>query len=73
MPRPVELCFPRGHITREAEASLRALGIDTIDLFQMHLYWPNWGLEGYWLDELESLLAEASLRWRLNLFSRIPA
>ena len=37
IPRPVEVCFPRGHITREAEASLSALGVDSIDLFQMHL------------------------------------
>jgi methylglyoxal reductase len=55
MPCPVEVCFPPGHITRDAEASLAALGVDSIDLLQMHLYWANWGLEGYWLDELESL------------------
>jgi methylglyoxal reductase len=62
MPRPVEICFPPGHITRDAEASLAALGVDSIDLFQMHLYWANWGLEGYWLDELESLLAAGKVR-----------
>jgi len=27
MPRPVEVCFPPGHITRDAEASLAALGV----------------------------------------------
>jgi aryl-alcohol dehydrogenase-like predicted oxidoreductase len=62
MPQPVELCFPRGHITREAEISLKTLGVDAIDLFQMHLYWPNWGVEGYWLDELEALLAAGKVR-----------
>ncbi|MDD5351424.1 MAG: aldo/keto reductase [Chthoniobacteraceae bacterium] len=61
-PRPVDVCFPKGHITREAEASLRALGVDSIDLYQMHLYWPNWGVEGYWLDELESLRATGKIR-----------
>jgi len=55
MPQPVEQCFPRGHITREAETSLRTLGVERLDLFQMHLYWPNWGMDGYWLDELEAL------------------
>lgn len=54
-PQPVDRCFPKGHITREAETSLRTLGVDRIDLFQMHLYWPNWGTGGYWLDELETL------------------
>lgn len=62
IPQPVELCFPRGHITREAETSLRTLGVESIDLFQMHLYWPNWGCEGYWLDELEALLAAGKIR-----------
>jgi aryl-alcohol dehydrogenase-like predicted oxidoreductase len=62
MPQPVEQCFPRGHITREAETSLRTLGVDTLDLFQMHLYWANWGVEGYWLDELEALRAAGKVR-----------
>ncbi|NQX00881.1 aldo/keto reductase [bacterium] len=62
IPQPVESCFPRGHVTREAETSLRVLGVDCLDLFQMHLYWPNWGIEGYWLDELEALVAEGKIR-----------
>ncbi|HZZ56620.1 MAG TPA: aldo/keto reductase [Opitutaceae bacterium] len=62
IPPPVEVCFPRGHITREAEISLRVLGLETLDLFQMHLYWPNWGVEGYWLDELEALVAAGKAR-----------
>lgn len=62
IPQPVELCFPPGHITRDAETSLRTLGVDAIDLYQMHLYWPNWGQEGYWLDELEALLASGKVR-----------
>jgi aryl-alcohol dehydrogenase-like predicted oxidoreductase len=62
IPQPVEVCFPRGHITREAETSLKELNVDTIDLFQMHLYWPNWGIEGYWLDELEALRASGKIR-----------
>lgn len=61
-PRPVDVCFPRGHITREAETSLRTLGVDAIDLFQMHLYWPNWGIEGYWLDELQALQAAGKVK-----------
>lgn len=62
MPVPVEECFPPGHITREAETSLRELGVDVIDLYQTHLYWANWGVEGYWLDELEALLEAGKIR-----------
>ncbi len=54
MPSKVEESFPKGRITREIEDSLRALDVDYIDLYQMHIYWPNWGVEGYWLDELEA-------------------
>jgi methylglyoxal reductase len=60
-PVPVEDSFPRGHITREVEDSLRALGVDRIDLYQMHLYWANWGTEGYWLDELEALKTQGKV------------
>jgi aryl-alcohol dehydrogenase-like predicted oxidoreductase len=62
IPQPIEACFPRGHITREAEKSLRELGVDALDLLQMHLYWPNWGVEGYWLDEMEALLTAGKVR-----------
>lgn len=62
IPQAVEVCFPPGHITQEAEDSLRILGVDTLDLFQMHIYWPNWGVEGYWLDELEALLKAGKIR-----------
>jgi aryl-alcohol dehydrogenase-like predicted oxidoreductase len=62
IPVSVERCFPRGHITREADISLKTLGVDSIDLFQMHLYWPNWGVEGYWLDELEALVKAGKVK-----------
>jgi aryl-alcohol dehydrogenase-like predicted oxidoreductase len=62
IPPPVDVCFPPGHITREAETSLRTLGVDRLDLFQLHLYWPTWGVEGYWLDELEALREAGQIR-----------
>ena len=55
IPHPVETVFPRGHITESAEASLKALGVEQLDLLQLHLYWPNWGTDGYWLEELNAL------------------
>ena len=61
MPPNVEESFPKGHITKEIEDSLRALDTDYIDLYQMHIYWPNWGVEGYWLDELEAAKAAGKI------------
>ncbi|MCX6020107.1 MAG: aldo/keto reductase [Chloroflexi bacterium] len=54
-PTSVADVFPRGHITHATETSLRTLGVERIDCMQLHLYWPNWGVEGYWLDELRAL------------------
>jgi aryl-alcohol dehydrogenase-like predicted oxidoreductase len=53
-PPAIEEAFPRGHVSREIDLSLAALGVDRIDLMQMHLYWHGWEAEGYWLDELEA-------------------
>lgn len=55
IPPSVDEVFPPGHVTTSTYDSLRELGVDHIDLQQLHLYWPNWGVEGYWLDELIAL------------------
>jgi methylglyoxal reductase len=41
---------------------LRDLGVEQIDCMQLHLYWPNWGTSGYWLDELLQLKEEGKIR-----------
>lgn len=55
IPLPVEEAFPKGWVTRSAEISLRELGRDHVDLLQLHLYWPTWGQDGYWMEELQAL------------------
>lgn len=62
VPVPVEEVFPRGHVRASAERSLRELGTDHIDLLQLHLWWPTWGLEGYWMDELLGMREEGLVR-----------
>jgi aryl-alcohol dehydrogenase-like predicted oxidoreductase len=57
MPRDVNEVFPKGWITESAEESLRQLGQEKVDLIQLHVYWANWGVEGYWLEELQQLKA----------------
>ncbi|SDS18482.1 aldo/keto reductase [Opitutus sp. GAS368] len=56
-PIAAEVVFPRGHVTREIDLSLRTLGVERIDLMQLHVYWGSWGTEGYWLDELDAARA----------------
>ena len=55
LPLPIETIFPRGSIRASLEHSLRELGREAVDLVQLHLYWPTWGVDGYWLDELREL------------------
>jgi aryl-alcohol dehydrogenase-like predicted oxidoreductase len=58
VPVPVSEAFPKGHIRKMALESLEQLGLDRLDLLQLHLYWPTWGSQGYWLDELLELRDE---------------
>ena len=55
IPLPVDEAFPKGWVTESAETSLRELGRDHVDLMQLQLYWPTWGHEGYWMEELQAL------------------
>ncbi|AZG47540.1 aldo/keto reductase [Gordonia insulae] len=58
MPVDVETVFPRGQVRASAELSLKELGLDRLDLLQLHLWWPTWGLTGHWMDELTELKDE---------------
>jgi methylglyoxal reductase len=55
MPVDVETVFPRGQVLASAERSLKELGVERLDLLQLHLWWPTWGTDGYWMDELQQL------------------
>ena len=62
MPVDVEQVFPRGQVRASAHQSLKELGVDRLDLLQLHLWWPTWGTEGYWMDELQQLKTEGLVR-----------
>lgn len=55
IPVAPEICFPPGHIRASAETSLRTLGLDHVDLIQLHVWWPTWDLDGHWMQELQAL------------------
>jgi methylglyoxal reductase len=61
-PPPVQEVFPPGWVTKSCETSLRELGLDQVDLMQLHLYWPTWGHDGYWMDELAELKRSGKTR-----------
>ncbi len=63
IPQDVNTTFPKGHIKHSAETSLKTLGVEQLDLLQLHLYWPNWGLSGYWMDDMLALKEEGKVRY----------
>jgi methylglyoxal reductase len=62
IPPAVDEVFPKGWVTESCETSLRELGLDHVDLMQLHLYWPTWGQAGYWMDELQALKESGKAR-----------
>jgi len=55
-------CLQRDSIRRECHASLERLGIETIDLYQMHWPDPDQEIEGAW-EEMAMLVEEGKVRY----------
>lgn len=53
--------FPDWHIRANVEASLRRLGVERIDLFQLHSWGPLGHRELDWLETLNDLRAEGKI------------
>ena len=58
---PVRGRFPDWHLRRNVENSLRRLGVDRIDLFQLHSWGPSGHVELDWLETLNDLRAEGKI------------
>lgn len=61
-PVEADVAYPPGQIARSLETSLQELGVDHVDLLQLHNYWGHWGCDGHWLDELQSLKEQGKAR-----------
>ena len=61
--RPAAEVFPAEHIRRSCETSLRNLGLERIDLLQLHV-WLDEYLAADWIPEtLRALQREGKVRW----------
>lgn len=60
-PVSVHAAFPKGQVIASCDASLREMGLERIDLLQLHTYWANWGISGHWMDELQQLKAQGKI------------
>lgn len=59
---PVQEAFPGAWIREMTEKSLKNLGLECVDLQQLHVWAPNWLNEGDWLEELKRLQKEGKIR-----------
>jgi aryl-alcohol dehydrogenase-like predicted oxidoreductase len=60
---PVERVYPAHWIVECTEKSLRNLGLDAIDLHQLHVWTPGWADGGDWLEAVDGLKREGKIRF----------
>ncbi|MDE3153972.1 MAG: aldo/keto reductase [Acidobacteriota bacterium] len=54
--------FPPGHIREYTEASLKHLGVETLDLQQLHVWNDEWAGDERWQREVDDLKREGLIR-----------
>lgn len=59
----VRQIFSGSWIREMTETSLKNLGLDCVDLQQLHVWATNWRGQGDWLEELQKLKKEGKIRW----------
>ena len=55
--------YPGGWVRRMAEKSLANLGMETVDLLQLHVWQDDWAEAGDWLETIEALKSEGKIRF----------
>jgi aryl-alcohol dehydrogenase-like predicted oxidoreductase len=60
---PIDEQFTPASITESVETSLRLLGVDCLDLVQLHQWYYRWSHRTEWLETLASLRAQGKIRF----------
>lgn len=60
---PLDDVFPAAYIRECTETSLRNLGVETIDLQQLHVWHDDWAERTDWLEALQALRNEGKIRY----------
>lgn len=59
---PVEEAFPADYLIEKTETSLKNLGVERIDLQQLHVWNPEWLERGDWREAVNRLKAAGKIR-----------
>ncbi len=54
--------FPASHVTACAERSLKNLGLEAIDVLQLHVWAPAWADDDEWWDAMQALKRAGKIR-----------
>lgn len=60
---PLDDVFPAAYIRECTETSLRNLGVETIDLQQLHVWHDDWAERTDWIEALQALRNEGKIRY----------
>ncbi|MFM8394133.1 MAG: aldo/keto reductase, partial [Acidobacteriota bacterium] len=60
---PLREVFPADYIIKSTEESLRNLGVETIDLQQLHVWTDIWAEDPEWLEALTKLREQGKIRF----------
>jgi aryl-alcohol dehydrogenase-like predicted oxidoreductase len=58
-----DVVFPGDYVVACTEESLRNLGLETIDVQQLHVWQDEWVGQGDWLEAVEKLKADGKIRF----------
>ena len=59
---PVERAFPKDYVRTCTETSLSNLGVEALDVQQLHVWQDDWVGSGDWLEAIEEMKAEGKIR-----------
>lgn len=60
---PLKEAFPKGWIVEQTEESLRHLGLDCVDLQQLHVWNDEWADQDEWYEAMVSLREQGKIRF----------
>jgi aryl-alcohol dehydrogenase-like predicted oxidoreductase len=58
----IDEVFPPGYVGQCAERSLRNLGMDSVDLLQLHVWNDDWASSARLIDEVDALRSQGKIR-----------
>jgi aryl-alcohol dehydrogenase-like predicted oxidoreductase len=71
---PLAEVFPRAHVLAALDRIRAALGVDTVDLLQFHVWHDAWAADRNWQDTVAELKRSGRIRWfGISLNRREPA